>query len=136
MKNFKNQATVDPHFDKMLSMAEEYFALSKLEKYEYHQCIVLNTVEGEDKIYSFYSDSTKELVGKCCSVLSQEKMPTISKIVCMFEGGFVEVPSGDFMKKLCELNIENKEAEVLLSGYPLQNAYHTKRIVDMIGCFL
>ncbi len=129
----KNLTTVDPHFDKMISMAKEYFASSKLEKYEYHQCIVLNTVEGEDKIYSYYSDSVKELVSKCCLILSQEKMPIISKIVCMFEGGAIGTPAYQFMKNLCELNIENKKAEVLLSGYPLRNTYHTKRIVDMIG---
>ncbi len=133
MNENKNPTIVDPHFDKMISMAKEYFASNSPKKYEYHQCIVLNTVEGEDKIYSYYSDSVKELVSKCCSILSQEKMPIISKIVCMFEGGFVEIPPYYFMKELCELNIENKKAEVLLSTSPLHNTYHAKRIVDIIG---
>ena len=134
MNKSTNKTTIEPHFNKMLSMAEEYFASNKLEKYEYHQCLVLNTADGEDKIYFFYSDSVEELVSKCCSILSQEKITTIKRIVCMFEDGSITTPAYQFMKNLCALNKENRKAEVLLMT--LKGTYGIKQINDIIGCFL
>lgn len=133
MNSAENKTTLDPHFNKMLSLAEEYFASSNIEKYKYHQCLVLNAANCEDRIYYFYSDSIDELSNKCCALLLQEKMPIIKRIVCMFEDGSLNPPAYQFMKNLCKLNIENSKAEILLKTF--QNTYVKKRICDIIGCF-
>lgn len=131
MNKFKNETTRDPQFRKMLSMAKEYFDVNSLQKCEYHQCLVLCTQQDEVKLYSLNCDSVEELVHQSCLILTKEKITTIQKIVCMWEGGGVDVPAYQFIKKLCALNIENKKAEILLRT--ASNVYNAKRIVDIIG---
>ncbi len=128
--NEKIKQTIDPQFSKMLLMSKAYFNSNNLKEYEYHQCLVLSTVQGEEKIYSFACTSVKDLIDQSCSVLLRERITTVQKIVCMWEGGAIDVPSYQFMKTLCDINAENRKAEILLRGL---NAYVTKKISDIIG---
>ena len=131
MSEFINQTTMDPIFSKMLSMAKEYFSSNSLKNYEFHQCFVLSTIQDEYKIFSLSCNSVEELIDQSCSILLQGKVTTIKKIVCMWEGYAIEIPSYQFMKKLCELNTENKKAQILLGVGT--DSYVSKRIVDIIG---
>ena len=40
----------------------------------------------------------------------------IQKIVCLWSNGDIDMPSWKFRKMLCELNVENKNAQMLLNG--------------------
>lgn len=131
MNKFKNEATIEPEFKTMLSLVQTYFKTHDMKQYKYHQCLVLSTDEGKEKLYSFYSDSVNKLVTQSCSVISSKETATIKRIVCMWDDGGIEVPAFQFMKKLCEINLENRNAEVLLSAG--SGAYITKKIVDIIG---
>lgn len=134
MDILKNEKTIESEFDAMLSLAKGYFETNYYKKYEFHQCLVLSAEQGEPQIYSLYSDSIKELIDQGCAILAQlekEGVTVIKKIVCMWEGNAIDVPSFQFMKKLCELNPENKKTKVLLNAGG--GAYTTKKIADMIG---
>ena len=119
----------DSDFSRMLLSAENYFDINCIGTFEYHQCIVLKTEQG-DKIYSFASNSVKEMVDKSCYVLTNEKISAVHKIVCMWEGGGIDSPACRFMTTLCELNGENKNAQILLNAG--NGEYVIKRICDII----
>ena len=117
-------------FCRMLSLAEKYFDTNNsIGKFEYHQCLVLKTEQG-DKIYSFACDTVKALIDKSCDMLISEKISVVEKIVCMWEGGFIDVPSHGFIKALCNLNDKNKETQILLQGK--ENTFHIKKISNII----
>ena len=120
----------DSDFSRMYLLAEKYFDTNNsIGKFEYHQCIVLKTEQG-DKMYSFACDTVKELIDKSCDMLINEKISVVEKILCMWEGGFIDVPSHSFMKALCNLNDENKETQILLRG--AENAFLIKKISNII----
>ena len=131
MSNLKSETTIGTEFSNMLSLAKAYFNTSTSKKFEYHQCLILRTTQGEEKMYSFACNSVKELITQSCAALLQGKITTVQNIVCMWEGEVIDVPSQRFMKTLCDVNTENKNAEILLSAGP--NAYVTKKIADIIG---
>ena len=127
-KNIMEKIT-DPDFCKLLSLAEKYFDANNIEGLEYHQCLALKT-EQREMVYSFACDSVKELVDKSCDVLTNEKISAVHKIVCMWEGGGIDSPAYRFMTTLCELNGENKNAQILLNAG--NGEYIIKRICDII----
>ena len=125
-----NKKIIDADFSRMLSLAEKYFDTNNsIGKFEYHQCLVLKTEQG-DKIYSFTCDNVKELIDKSYDMLISEKISVVEKVVCMWEGGFIDVPSHSFMKVLCDLNDKNKDTQILLRG--TENTYHIKKISNII----
>ena len=137
MNQFKNEKTIESEFTAMLFSAKSYFETENHKNYEYHQCLVLTTVQGEQMIYPVSSDSAEMLINQQCSIISElekEGKTAIQKMICMWKGNDVDVPSFQFMKKLCELNPENKETEVLLSAG--NEAYVTRKINDVIGKFV
>ena len=125
----EKEKIIDADFCRMLSLAEKYFDTNCVGKFEYHQCIVLKTEQG-DKMYSFACDTVKELIDKSCDMLINEKISVVEKVVCMWEGGFIDVPSHSFMKVLCNLNDKNKETHILLRG--VENAFLIKKISNII----
>ncbi|MBR3879403.1 MAG: hypothetical protein IKJ24_04685 [Clostridia bacterium] len=131
MSKIINEATMEENFSNMLSLAKSYFNTNVSKGFEYHQCLILRTTLGEEKIYSFACNSVKDLITQSCATLLQGKIPTVQNIVCMWEGQNIDVPSYQLMKTLCELNPENKNAEILLSAG--RDAYVTKKVVDIIG---
>ena len=124
-----NKKIIDADFSRMLSLAENYFDINFDKNFEYHQCVVLKTEQG-DKIYSFACDTVKALIDKSCDMLISEKISVVEKIVCMWEGGFIDVPSHGFIKALCNLNDKNKETQILLQGK--ENTFHIKKISNII----
>ena len=130
MSKIKNEATIGVEFNNMLSLAKEYFKTNTSKKFEYHQCLILKTTQGEEKMYSFACDSIAELINQEVVAILKEKITTIQKIICMWEGETIDVPSNRFIKTLCDVNPKNKNAEILLSAGP--NAYVTKKIADII----
>lgn len=131
MNELRNQTTIGTEFSNMLSSAKAYFNTNTSKKFKYHQCLILRTTQGEEKIYSFACNSVKDLINQGCETILQGKITTIQKIICMWEGEAIDVPSNLFMKTLCDVNPGNKNAEILLSAGP--NAYVTKKIADIIG---
>ena len=105
----------DADFYNMLSLAENYFDTNEFESYEYHQCLILKTKQGE-RIYSFNCNSVNDLIEQSCNAIINEKIGVVEKIVCMWSGEMLDVPSGRFMSTLCEIDPNNKNAEVLLKS--------------------
>ena len=105
----------DADFYNMLSLAENYFDTNEFESYEYHQCLILKTNQGE-RIYSFNCNSVNDLIEQSCNAIINEKIGVVEKIVCMWSGEMLDVPSGRFMSTLCEIDPNNKNAEVLLKS--------------------
>lgn len=134
MSEFYNKTTVESEWGSMLSSAKLYFESHNQKEYEYHQCLVLNTADGEQIVCPIAADCVDTLKSQACanidSLIDKYKNNTIKKIICMWENKTVDVPAFDFMKKLCEINAENKKATVLLSGGI--DIYHTKRVDDII----
>lgn len=131
MSKIKNEATIGAEFSNMLSLAKAYFNKNTSKKFEYHQCLILRTTQGEEKMYSFACDSIAELINQECLDILKEKITTIQKIICMWEGETIDVPSNRFIKTLCDINLENKNTEILLSAGT--NAYVIRKIADIIG---
>ena len=127
----ENQTAINSEFVNMICLAETYFNTSDLKNYEYHQCVVLRTNDGKETVYSFACNSVEDLIDQSCSVLSQDRKISVQKIVCMWDGGALDVPCHKFMEKLCDISAENKRAEILLSSHP--GAYSVKRICDIVG---
>ena len=128
-KDIREKIT-DLDFSRMLLLVENYFDTNNsIDKFEYHQCIALKTEQG-DKIYSFACDTVKELIDKSCDMLISEKISVVEKILCMWEGGFIDVPSHSFIKALCNLNDKNKETQILLRG--AENTFLIKKISNII----
>ena len=125
----EKEKIIHADFFQMLALAEKYFDTSSCGNSEYHQCLVLKTEQGY-KIYSFACDAVKELVGQCCDMLTTEKINVVEKIVCMWEGGAIDVPAHQFVIALCELNDENKNAQIFLSAG--NGSYTIKRLSDVI----
>ena len=125
----EKEKIIDADFCRMLSLAENYFDTNFDKNFEYHQCIILKTEQG-DNMYSFACDTVKELIDKSCDMLISEKISVVEKVVCMWEGGFIDVPSHSFMKVLCDLNDKNKDTQILLRG--AENTYHIKKISNII----
>ncbi len=135
MSEFYNKTTIESEWGAMLSSAKLYFESHNQKKYEFHQCLVLTTANGEQMVCPITADSVDALKSQACSNIEslQEKYNnnTIKKILCMWENKTIDVPSFDFMKKLCELNKENRNAVVLLSAGT--DIYLTKQTADIIA---
>ena len=121
---------IDEEFYNMLSSAEIYFDTNKIKSLEYHQCLILKTEQGE-KVYSFNCNSVKDLIEQSCEAIINEKINVVTKIVCMWSGKYIDVPSYKFMKTLCTLNDKNKETQILLRG--AENTYSIKKISSIIN---
>lgn len=131
MSIFKSETTIGTEFSNMLSLAKTYFKENTSKNFEYHQCLILRTTQGEEKVYSFACNSVKDLINQGCEAILQGKSTTIQKIICMWEGEAIDVPSNRIIKTLCKVNPENKNAEILLRAGA--NAYVTKKLADIIG---
>ncbi len=134
MSEFYNKTTVESEWGAMLSSAKLYFESHDQKKYKYHQCLVLSTANGEQIVCPIAADCVDALKSQACSniesLIEKYNNNTIKKIICMWENQTIDVPSSDFMKKLCEINIENKKAVVLLSAGT--DVYRPKQIVNII----
>ncbi len=134
MSEFYNKTNVKSEWGAMLSSAKLYFESHDQNKYDYHQSLVLNTANGEQILCPIVADCVDTLKSQACSniesLIKKYNNNIIKKIVCMWENKTIDVPSFDFMKKLCEINKENRNAVVLLSAGA--DVYLTKQIVDII----
>lgn len=102
-------------FDDMLSLAKESLK-SNTDKSEYTQCIVMRTAQGENKLYAFSCNTVGELLEQSCSAILKDNILIVKKLLCMWSGEILDVPSGRFMSTLCEIDPNNKNAEVLLKS--------------------
>ena len=134
MSEFYNKTTVESEWGAMLSSAKLYFESHNQKKYEFHQCLVLTTANGEQMVCPITADSVDALKSQACSyiesLIKKNNDNSIKKIICMWENNTIDVPSSDFMKKLCEINKENRNAIVLLNAGT--DVYIAKKIVDII----
>lgn len=134
MSEFYNKTTVESEWGTMLSLAKVYFESHNQKKYEYHQCLVLTTANGEQIVYPITADSVDALKSQACayieSIIKKYNDNSIKKILCMWENNTIDVPSSDFMKKLCEINKENRNSIILLNAGT--DVYTAKKIVDII----
>ena len=134
MSEFYNKTTVESEWGAMLLSAKLYFESHNQKKYEFHQCLVLTTTNGEQMVCPITADSVDALKSQACSyiesLIKKYNDNSIKKIICMWENNTIDVPSSDFMKKLCEINKENRNAIVLLNAGT--DVYIAKKIVDII----
>ena len=134
MNKFNNEKTIQTEFSKMLSVAKSHFKTYGQKKRGLHQFLILCTSQGEYITCPINVDSVELLKSEECTILSnleQSYGNTVVKIVCMWEGETIDVPSYKFMQMLCDINPDNKNAEILLSAG--QDAYVTKKIAEIIG---
>ena len=134
MSEFYNKTTVESEWETMLSLAKLYFESHNQKKYEFHQCLVLTTANEEQIVYPITADSVDALKSQSCAYIEgsikKYNDNSIKKIICMWENNTIDVPSSDFMKKLCEINKENRDAIVLLNAGT--DIYTAKKISDII----
>ena len=134
MSEIYSKTTVESEWGAMLSSAKLYFESHNQKKYEFHQCLVLTTANGEQMVCPITADSVDALKSQACSyiesLIKKYNDNSIKKIICMWENNTIDVPSSDFMKKLCEINKENRNAIVLLNAGT--DVYIAKKIVDII----
>ena len=134
MSEFYNKTTVESEWGSMLSSAKLYFESHNQKKYEFHQCLVLTTANDEQMVCPITADSVDALKSQACSYIEsfikKYNGNSIKKIICMWENNTIDVPSLNFMKKLCETNKENRNAIVLLNAGT--DVYIAKKIVDII----
>ena len=134
MDKFNSETTIQTEFSAMLAAAKSYFETNQQKKQKFHQCLILSTAQGDHITYPINTDSIDLLVANECTLFSdlkETKKTVIKKVVCMWDGGHLDVPSRQFMTTLCNLNVENRETQILLSAGT--NAYVTKKIADIIG---
>ena len=134
MGEFYNTTTVEPEWGAMLSLAKAYFESSNQKEYKYHQCLVLTLANSEHIVCPSAANSVDSLKSEACSyiegLLKEHNNHTIKKVICMWENNTIDVPSSDFMKRICEINKENRNAIVLLNAG--MDIYIAKKIVDII----
>lgn len=134
MSKFYNKTTVESEWGAMLSLAKAYFESHNQKKYEYHQCLVLTTANSEQMVCPIAANSVDTLKSEACSyiegLLKEHNNNTIKKVICMWENNTIDVPSLNFMKKICEINKESRNAIVLLNAGT--DIYIAKKIVDII----
>lgn len=134
MSEFYNKTTVESEWGTMLSLAKVYFESHNQKKYEYHQCLVLTTANEEQIVYPITADSVDALKSQACayveSSIKKYNDNSIKKILCMWENNTIDIPSSDFMKKLCEINKENRNSIILLNAGT--DVYTAKKISDII----
>lgn len=134
MKKFENEKMIDPEFCEMLSSASACLESDHHTGSNYHQCLVLRTVQGEQLTASFAADSVDELIEQECAFLSEREQfgkTAVKKIICVWKGNAVDLPPHRFTKELCTLNEENRNTEILL--YAVSGAYVVKKLSDVIG---
>lgn len=62
--------------------------------------------------------------------LADSQETEVGRIVCLWDGGPLDISSYYFRKKLCDLNENNKNAEMLLEG---ENEYHIRTVEQTFG---
>lgn len=133
-----DKTTVKAEWGALLTAAEAYFDTAPQKEHQYHQCIVLCTADGEQILLPSAADSVDALKNQACLALAdsanKRANAAVQKMICMWENRIIDAPAFDYMKKLCEINEENRKTLVLLCGGA--DLYHAKSIADMIGCFL
>ncbi|WP_195975577.1 hypothetical protein [Hydrogeniiclostridium mannosilyticum] len=113
----------------MLEIAEN--SLKKVKLQAYTQCIVVLT--DKQKIYhKIIANALSEENAVEFSFLNELKSnhdTKIKKIVCMWGSGDIDLPSWKLRKMLCEVNLENQKAQMLLLGKP---SYIVKNILQTL----
>ena len=114
---------------KMLEIAKN--SLKKVNIQTYTQCIVVLT--DKQKIYhKIIANALSEENTAEFSFLNELKAnhdTKIKKIVCMWGCGDIDLPSWKLRKMLCEVNLENQNAQMLLLGKP---SYIVKNILQTL----
>lgn len=67
---------------------------------------------------------------KVLEQLTDSRDTEVKMIVCLWDGGPLDISSYYFRKKLCDLNENNKNAEMLLEG---ENEYHIRTVEQTFG---
>ena len=106
---------IDSEFENMFFTAQEICKENRQKNEEYGLCLILKTKQ-EEKSYFFSCDTVKELIAQCCSIITQDKITVVRKIVCMWKSGAIDVPPLNFRKVLCDINPENEKTEILLNA--------------------
>lgn len=134
MSELYNKTNIISEWSEMLLSAEAYFDSYNQERKKFHQCIVLCMNGGEQIFCPIAVDSIDMLNSHACStvekLLQNYTCNIIKKVVCVWEDKTVDVPSFAFMKKICDLNKENKRTLILLNTG--NDMYRTKQIKDII----
>lgn len=118
-------------FDYMISAARS--DLPQASGCDFNQCVIVKTAGSNLLIHRIAVNSVDDLIGEQCGIVSELeslKDTEAEKIICMWESEELDVPSREFLRRLCEINGRNREACVML------NAGETRRIVrigDIIG---
>lgn len=131
MSKVYNKMTVELEWGAMMASTKAHFETYNQKNHKFHQCLIMDTAKQGMMTYPIVADSIDELIKQEELIIANLEGDTICRIVCMWQSGCIDVPSFNFTKKVCEINKQNKDAEILLSAGT--DAYITKRIVDIIG---
>jgi len=116
MENSKNNKYSVESFNLMLKTAKEKIADNN--ELTTFQILIIESPKN-NLFYDFVNymlpnESSKE--NEILNKLKENEDTEISKIICMWNDGCVDLPSFHFRKSICELNEKNKDAEILLNG--------------------
>ena len=126
---FENEKEMNAVFLSMCTLAREQ--LLKIDgSQSFQQCVALVAEQGDPQAFIVSADTVGEFAAQQCALLSND-MPPVKKIVCMWKSGAIDVPSGAFLKRLCEIHAQNSGTEILLKGQG--DSYNIKTVADIIG---
>ena len=112
MNSLINSEVNNNMFNDLLSFAKEILSKANQikEGLQESQAIVFTTA----KSYTYVSvgDTPQEI----CSQLISDNDTRILKLLTMWKNGQVDLPSLAFRKAILEMNIENKDTNILLQG--------------------
>lgn len=131
MSKFYNKMTVEIEWGAMMASAKSHFETYNQKNHKFHQCLIMDTTKQGIMTYPIVADSMEELTKQEELIVANLEGDTICRIICMWQNNCIDVPSFYITKKVCEINKQNKAAEILLSAGT--DAYVTKRIDDIIG---
>lgn len=131
LPNLANNPTIDADFREMIDCALAYFAAQSQSKQTCHQCVVLKTAADEHTLFPFSASSVEELIEQSTAMFTEHTVPTVQKLICMWEGGALDVPCRAFTRMLCEMDPQNKQAKILLCTG--QDSYSEKTLADLYG---
>ena len=67
---------------------------------------------------------------KVVEQLADSQETEVGRIVCLWDGGPLDISSHYFREKLCDLNESSKNAEILLGA---ENGYHIRAVAQTFG---
>lgn len=119
-------------FEPMIKQAEALIEAGGFKGNRCANAIVVMTAKGN--IFGAVTEDGRKYYESCADKvfeqLADSQETEVKRIVCLWDGGPLDISSHYFRKKLYDLNKNNKNAEVLLGA---ENGYHIRALEQAFG---